>query len=250
MFRYFSPTRVAVFLILAMVATGCPGGDNDVNYGTDWPVSSVLLDSKNSKIYIRGAFTSYTKYLAIGMARLNLDGTYDTTFDTSALPRTKVVSIALDQTSDKIYASILDTYNFGTVKKIVRLNFDGSVDPSFDTSSTLKGEARELMFDESSQKLYAVVAQKIVRFNLDGSLDPAFDARSPIFGSFWSFCEIQDEPLYRPRRIDISCRNRGISRSDFATNEFGILMLNPVKLFGRDEDARRSSILSNHNGLT
>src|ERR1043166_4476537 len=61
-----------------------PGGQADRNYlvgnGTDLAVTAIAIQ-QDGKAIIGGPFTSYNGVLAAGLARLNLDGSLDTTFN-------------------------------------------------------------------------------------------------------------------------------------------------------------------------
>lgn len=105
-----------------------PNGKTDTNFnaggsGFNKKVNIVLLQP-DGKIIAGGVFTNYNGYPLNGLARLNTDGSLDTSFHYNITPvNNEVNSLAL-QADGKILV--------GTLGKAYRLNTDGSTDPGFD----------------------------------------------------------------------------------------------------------------------
>jgi uncharacterized delta-60 repeat protein/uncharacterized repeat protein (TIGR01451 family) len=153
----------------------------DPGTGTNDVVRRTALQS-DGKIIIGGFFTSFNGTPRNKIARLNVDGSLDTLFDTGTSingdPRTIVI-----QSDGKIIIGGFGSYN-GVLGGIVRLNIDGSLDTSFDP-----GTGANLLiytaYIQSNGKIVVVgsftefngVAKNyIVQLNADGSLDTSFDS--------------------------------------------------------------------------
>ena len=91
----------------------------------------------DGKVIVGGNFIRFGNAAAPGIARLNTDGSIDTTFNAGAgaAGRTDVVYAAVVQTDGKVVVGgDFGTFNGATTDGIVRLNADGSVDPTFITN--------------------------------------------------------------------------------------------------------------------
>jgi len=96
--------------------------------GTETRVSAIVWQP-DGKILFGGEFTSVLGQPRIRFARLNADGTLDTSFSPTA--NNTVSSLAL-QEDGRILASGLFTQASGQARtRVVRLNTDGSLDPEF-----------------------------------------------------------------------------------------------------------------------
>jgi len=115
--------------------------DTDFNMTPDGAVSSIVEQS-NKKIIVGGAFTTMklpsdeTSTSRIYIARINADGTLDTTFYPT--PNGNVISILLSKDESKIYIggsfTTLQPNGASTTTSrysLARLNIDGTVDGDF-----------------------------------------------------------------------------------------------------------------------
>ena len=115
-----------------------PDGSLDATFtpgtGADDVVLAVGFDSDQSggqKIYIGGRFTHYGGVLRNRMARLNENGTLDTTFDPGQGVNGPVFALARQADGKMIFAGHFSLFNAQGRGSIVRVNTDGSLDTSF-----------------------------------------------------------------------------------------------------------------------
>jgi len=107
------------------------GINNEIN------ASAVQEDGK---ILICGPFTSYDGITRNRIARLNSDGSLDTSFDAGAGPISRlglpgtIAAIVIDPNGKIIVAGNFSSFNGVSRKSIVRLNNDGSVDTSLNVT--------------------------------------------------------------------------------------------------------------------
>ena len=149
--------------------------------GAGGPVNSIALQS-DGKIYIGGGFTSYNGTPLNRAARLNADGTLDTTFNIGTGLTGTVSAIVIQPDGKIILGGTFSSYNGTTVSRIVRLNTDGSIDPAFNISNVLNSNINDVLLLPNGKILIAGLFQtinglpvkRIARLNSNGGFDPSF----------------------------------------------------------------------------
>jgi len=165
----------------------------DIGTGANNWVSCVELQP-DGKILLGGGFTQYNGTSRNRIARLNADGSLDTSFNpgTGAEGPTggspiSINSIALQSDGKILIGGYFTSINGTSINNLVRLNEDGSIDTSFDTglgpegsgggrisSVAIQDDGRILIggyfttYDGTEQN-------RIARLNIDGSLDASFE---------------------------------------------------------------------------
>ncbi len=159
-------------------STFAPGsGFNDLVYSV-----SIQTDGK---VLVGGDFTSFNGTATPRLARLNSDGSLDSTFTQTGSGLSSRVASIFIQSSGKILVGGPPSYN-GTVKpRVALLNLDGSIDNSFAPSATGVGldNTVNALAIQSDRKVVAggnftshsgVLVPRVARFKTDGSLDSTF----------------------------------------------------------------------------
>ena len=105
-------------------------GINDATYAT---IKAIAIQPSDGKILIGGYFTTYNGVTKINIARLNTNGTLDTTFSSSFTTSSgnSVNCIAVQNDGKIILGGDFITYGSNNSSKIVRLNSNGSIDSTF-----------------------------------------------------------------------------------------------------------------------
>jgi len=180
---------------------------------------STMIVQSDGKILVGGSFTAAQEVSRRGIARLNLDGTLDTSFD----PGTEFsgggnFSAMLVQPDRKILiAGGFDHFNGTPLNGLARLNPDGSLDTTFDASAgRMCFRAMALANDDK----VVVGGCGIARLNPNGSLDQSFnsaertymdhiasiavqpDGKVIIGGDFCDTCFPSSVPLNRVARLN------------------------------------------------
>ena len=142
--------------------------------------SSIAVRSEiqpDGKIIVFGPFNVVNGYIRYNVARLNTDGTTDTTFN--CVVCTFIISNALPQPDGKILVAGRESVS-QPYEKIIRVNSDGSLDSTFNYTRlsgnqpgiyTVKGvqsDGKILVVNRSNFSDY------LYRLNPDGSLDNSF----------------------------------------------------------------------------
>jgi len=146
-------------------------------------VNTIALQT-DGKILIGGIFTAYNGTARKNIARLNIDGSLDTSFNPGTGPSSTVNSIVIQSSGLIVIAGPFSTYNGTSAKMIARLNTDGTLDGTFASGTGFTGTAMWRLALQSDDKIMAggffsaykgTTRNKIARLNADGSLDTSFD---------------------------------------------------------------------------
>ncbi|MEO7976677.1 T9SS type A sorting domain-containing protein [Flavobacterium sp.] len=152
--------------------------------GTNNAINSIVVQP-DGKILIGGTFTTYNGISRNRIARLNADGTLDTTFNPGTGANNIVNAIAL-QTDGKILISgIFTSYNSTAKKYLVRLNSDGLLDTTFNSGTGADGPIKSIKVQLDKKILIGgggyftsydgILRNNIALLNTDGTLDTTFD---------------------------------------------------------------------------
>ena len=158
--------------------------------GQTLSINFVALQT-DGKILIAGNFTSYSGTTMNRMARLNQNGTLDTTFNigTGFNDETQRISI---QTDGKILvAGIFSSFNGVTSNRLLRLNSNGSLDTSFSSGTGIGNSTVRSIIQQPDGKLLIggtfinynnVPTNDVARLNTDGTLDTTFSSGAGVTG--------------------------------------------------------------------
>jgi uncharacterized delta-60 repeat protein len=174
--------------------------DGSFNIGTgfnSW-TEAIALQS-DGKIIVAGQFTACNGINRNKIIRLNIDGSVDTTFNPGlGFPLGNYISSIALQTDGKIIvAGRFTSYNGVARSRIVRINPDGSLDPTFIIGTGFTGLSNSGVFSIKLQPDGKIVAvgnfsgyngtarYGIARLNSNGSLDATFNPGSGFNGEVW-----------------------------------------------------------------
>lgn len=157
--------------------------------GADGPVHTLAETflSGSRKVLIGGAFTVINSVARNAVARLNDDGSLDTSFATGLGANGSVFAVAAYPTNSvnagkTLIGGDFTFYNGISRTRLARLNQDGSLDTSFDPGSGANDVVRALAIQTDGRVLVGgsftnfadAPLNRIARLNNDGSLDAAF----------------------------------------------------------------------------
>ena len=159
--------------------------DSSFNIGTGFNFDVYTIDQQSDgKIIVGGWFNEYNGESVNGIARLNTDGTLDSTFDTGTGFNGSVNTLALQPNGKIIVGGWFDEYNGETIGYgIARLNTDGTLDSTFDPGTGFNGYIHTIT-QQSDGKIIVggdfnqyngEEANRIIRLNSDGSRDNTFE---------------------------------------------------------------------------
>ena len=152
----------------------------NIGSGPDSFVYAIALQSDGG-IVVAGSFTHFNGAQRNRVARLEPDGTLDTSFDPGDGPNGDVWSAGLLSSGDLLLTGQFTAFDGLNVGNIVRLQTDGLPDPTFSTvadapvdSFALQPDSRIVIAGQFSQ-VNGVGRNRVARINADGSLDVSFD---------------------------------------------------------------------------
>ena len=163
-----------------------PTGELDLNFnsgpGPDNLVFS-LDEGLNQKTYIGGLFLNVNGVPRNRIARFNPDGTLDNNFDPGIGPNNTVNQVVELPNGKVLIAGLFTQYGGVPVKYIVRLNSDGTFDPTFDTGegpnsgivSFLVQPDGKILISGFFTSVDGAPRNYLARLNSDGSLDTSFE---------------------------------------------------------------------------
>ncbi|HEY8559964.1 MAG TPA: FG-GAP-like repeat-containing protein [Pyrinomonadaceae bacterium] len=161
-----------------------PGnGDLDPSFNASVTEGSGFVDDSvvqpDGKIIIAGSFNRVNGARAGSIARLNADGTLDADFNAGAGANAAIRTIALQPDGKILLGGAFTSFNNQTVRRIVRLNADGSIDPSFNLTVNFNAQINDIVVLPDGKILvggqFTLLTSRLVRLNGDGTL---FDAVS------------------------------------------------------------------------
>lgn len=188
----FTSLAALLFSLLAgwsvtTVKAAGPDGNVDPSFGmvegANNTVTAVAVQN-DGKVLIGGYFTVYTNSSRNYIARVNADGTLDSSFNPGSGTNAGVEDIALQNDGKVIIVGDFTAYNGVTLGRIARLNSDGTLDAGFNSATGANGAVQQVMLQSDGKLLiagdftsYAGVSRvHFARLNADGTLDTTFDA--------------------------------------------------------------------------
>jgi uncharacterized delta-60 repeat protein len=164
--------------------------DTSFNPGTgaDAYIKTTSIQS-DGKIIIGGAFTSFNGNTRNRIARLNTDGTLDTSFSSGTGANREVYTTSIQSDGKIIIGGIFNSFNGVSRVKIARLNANGTLDYTFNppTVRSVSGN-NDFVYNVSIQSDGKIIAvgrfvatfddisrNGIYRLNTNGTLDTTFD---------------------------------------------------------------------------
>lgn len=172
------------------IVRAMPDGAVDPSFdpGTGFNGQVIGLElTRGRKILVAGTFTEYNGVRQNDIARLNPNGSLDTSFKTGSGFTDQLTAFAQTRTGSVFVAGFFDFYKRYKTPGLIKLNRDGTVDRSFKALPvTIPGSVYSIL-PQSDGKIvlgggftsYGKAKRSgIVRLNADGSLDRSFNPRT------------------------------------------------------------------------
>jgi len=153
--------------------------------GTEF-IRSVAL-TLNNQVLIGGDFTSFDNVQRNNVARLNANGTLDTTFNPGAGANGQVWSVLAQADGKVLIGGEFTTYNGAAANYVARLNQDGSLDGTFNASNLLTGPVYAMALSADTPFNYSRASSprtneddQVVNLNLQtaGTMNYTFDSQA------------------------------------------------------------------------
>ena len=174
------------FFLQFLILSAQNPADIDQTFGP-YPGFNQIVDAivtqADGKILVGGNFTTYLGNPENYLIRLNKDGSKDTSFNIGAGFNRNVNTIAIQPDGKILVAGNFTTYNGTAQNRIIRLNADGSKDPTFNISGegfeniisviALQTDGKILVGGYFT-KFQGSFQNRIIRLNPDGTKDMSF----------------------------------------------------------------------------
>lgn len=150
--------------------------------GANGDIYTTVIQS-DGKIIIGGYFTSYNETGRRRIARLNADGTIDSTFNPGTGVNNSVKTIVV-QSDGKIIVGGAFTSNNGTARsRVTRLNADGTLDTTFNPGTGTNGDVYAIAIQSDGKILISgrftlfngCARNRIARLTANGIIDSTFN---------------------------------------------------------------------------
>ena len=195
-------SRPGAVLILVNDDTPQAPGILDPGYvrpGANGPVN-VLVSTPEGKLVAGGDFTLLAGANRNRLARLQADGTVDTSFLPAAHANNPVYALALQPDGKVLVGGAFTILNGTTRNRLGRLNADGSLDPTFNPGTGFNNSVVALAIQSDGKILvggdftaYNGTAQPyLVRLLSDGTLDATFAIGAGPNSSVWALALTPD----------------------------------------------------------
>ena len=206
LFQFFSITILAAPTITSIVPSSGPitGGDtinitgtgffpgignatglNDATFTVGTGAQNIVyvseLDS-SEKIIIGGQFTRYNGTARNRIARINTNGTLDTSFNPGTGANNTIFAIAIQSDGKILIGGQFSTYNGTTRNRIARVNTDGTLDATFPSTVGAGNTIQSIAIQPDGKILIGgqftsyngTARNRIARVNSDSTLDTGF----------------------------------------------------------------------------
>jgi uncharacterized delta-60 repeat protein len=214
--------------IVRLTSTGLLDGSFNPGTGFNSIVNTTAIQT-DGKILVGGVFTTFNGVTTNRIVRLNTDGSIDATFNIGTGFNTTVNSIAIQADGKILVGGMFTTFNGITKNRIIRLNTDGTLDPTFNpgtgfnsTVSSMKIQSDGMIVAIGGFSTYnSVTTIRIARILPNGSLDLTFNSGSGFMTSTPTSLAIQSDGKLLVgggfTSYDGFCRNR-IARLNVCIN--------------------------------
>ena len=163
-----------------------PDGSKDISFGSGSGFNGKVYCSllqPDGKIVLGGTFTAFNGTVAGRLIRLNSDGSFDASFNTSVAASAGIVhGLALQTDGSIIIVGSFTKYNGVTANHIARILPNGNLDTSFVTGSGASANVDEVQIQTDGKIIVAgsfisfngTTCNRIIRLNSNGAIDTAF----------------------------------------------------------------------------
>lgn len=153
-----------------------------VGTGFNFSVYTSAIQS-DGKIIVGGLFTSYNGISCNRIARLNTDGSYDSTFNIGTGFNSFVFNVSIQPNGKILVGGTFTSYNGTQLCRLIRLNTDGSIDSTFQIGSGFDNTVYNTLYRQNETTLViggftsysGISSSRIARLNIDGSYDSTFN---------------------------------------------------------------------------
>ncbi len=162
-----------------------PNGSVDTSFVTGagfiFSVNSIAIHT-DGKIIVGGSFTTFNGLSTNRIARLNIDGSRDTSFQIGTGFNSRVNSIAIQSDGKILVGGGFTSYNKALNNRIIRLNADGRLNSNFVTGTGFNSNVHSVAIQSDGDIIVGgqffsyngVGSQYITKLKNNGEMDTSF----------------------------------------------------------------------------
>ncbi|MDE3066882.1 MAG: hypothetical protein KGJ60_04940 [Verrucomicrobiota bacterium] len=161
-------------------------------------VGVEAMAAADGSVFVTGFFTNLSNLPRIHVARLLTDGSVDPAFQSPFTPAQTAFVRAVQANGQPFISGFFTNVAGVATTNLVRLNLDGSVDPSFQSSLSPDEQVSRVLLLPDGGLLVSTAGpfgiwpplpeqQQLVRLNPDGSVDSTFNVTFPVGGFLFPF---------------------------------------------------------------
>ncbi len=162
--------------------------------GASFPVFSIAIQL-DGKVLICGSFATYNGTPRNRIARLNSNGSLDTSFNPGSGAVNWISALAIQPDGKVLIGGFFSSFNGVSRNCIARLNANGSLDMTFNPGTGANADVISLALQPDGKVLIGgyfnsfngTTQNGIARLNANGSLDATFISGTGVIGLIYSF---------------------------------------------------------------
>ncbi len=185
----------AVNHVVRLNTNGTLDATFSIGTGSTGGIRTLTLQP-DGKILAGGFFTQFSGTPSKYIVRLNADGSIDASFTIGTGFSYTVDAIAVQPDGKVVVGGEFSAFNGVPAENIVRLNSDGTLDPTFITGSGFSGDVYSIHVHANGKivaggnfiQYNGTVVNNIARLNPDGTMDATFTGGTGTVGKIQSLC--------------------------------------------------------------
>jgi uncharacterized delta-60 repeat protein len=162
-----------------------------------------MTTQSDAKLIVGGDFTSYSGSNVTRITRLNVSGTFDTSFNVGAGPNGAVYDFKIQSDGKIVAVGNFTTYSGSSSSGIVRINTNGTRDTTFNVGGGFAGAPNAITMQSDGK--FIIVGNmtnysgsgitRILRINTDGTRDLTYDSGTGLSNSAYSIAIQSDNAI-------------------------------------------------------
>lgn len=162
-----------------------------------------MATQSDAKLIVGGDFTTYSGSNATRLARINVSGTLDTTFNVGAGPNGGVYDFKIQPDGKIVAVGNFTTYSGSSIAGIVRINTNGTRDTTFNVGTGFTGTPNAITMQSDGK--FIVVGNmtnysgssitRILRINTNGTRDLTYNSGTGLSNTAYSIAIQSDDEI-------------------------------------------------------
>jgi uncharacterized delta-60 repeat protein len=166
-------------------------------------IVNCAVTQSDGKIIVGGLFTSYSGSTTTRIARINTNGTLDTTFNVGAGFGNNVLDLRIQSDGKIIAVGAFTSYSGSTTTRIVRINTNGTLDTTFNVGTGFNSTGNKIKILSTGQILVGGLfttysgssTPSLIILNTDGTKDITFNQGTGLTSYVYDMIEQPDGKL-------------------------------------------------------